>query len=115
LVAYRGELCATPDDARALLADLPGLAGIAGDLNVDGSLGSRTAALRHPYSDWSGNPGEAGPDGRGNQYLTAEQIAAHLSAVAAAGTQGGFHVIGDRAMDEFLVGLRAAAEADGAA
>ncbi|MFF3063690.1 amidohydrolase [Oerskovia sp. NPDC057915] len=115
LVAYRGELCTTPDDARALLADLPGLAGIAGDLNVDGSLGSRTAALRHPYSDLTGTPGEAGPDGRGNQYLTAEQIAAHLSAVAAAGTQGGFHVIGDRAMDEFLVGLRAAAEADGAA
>ncbi|MGO1280081.1 MAG: amidohydrolase, partial [Cellulosimicrobium funkei] len=107
VVGYRGELCATADDARALLADVPGLAGIAGDLNVDGSIGSRTAAMRLPYQD--------GPDrgDRGNLYLTAEQIADHLSAVAAAGTQGGFHVIGDRAMDELVLGLGLAAEAHG--
>ncbi|MCB7137515.1 amidohydrolase [Cellulosimicrobium marinum] len=107
VVGYRGELCASVDDARALLADVPGLAGIAGDLNVDGSIGSRTAALRQPYQD---APGE-----RGALYLSAEQVANHLSAVAAAGTQGGFHVIGDRAMDELVLGLKAAAEVHGAA
>jgi predicted amidohydrolase YtcJ len=108
VVGYRGELCSTPDDARALLADLPGLTGIGGDLNVDGSIGSRTAAMRQPYRD-APVPGE-----RGSLYLTAEQIADHLAAVAAAGTQGGFHVIGDRAMDEVVAGLEAAAGAHGA-
>jgi predicted amidohydrolase YtcJ len=108
VVGYRGELCTTADDARSLLADVPGLAGIAGDLNVDGSIGSRTAAMRQPYRD-APVPGE-----RGALYLTAEQIANHLSAVAAAGTQGGFHVIGDRAMDELVLGLKAAADVHGA-
>lgn len=107
VVGYRGELCTTVDDARALLADVPGLTGIAGDLNVDGSIGSRTAAMRLPYQD--------GPDrsARGSLYLSAEQIANHLSAVGAAGTQGGFHVIGDRAMDELVLGLKVAAEVHG--
>jgi len=108
VVGYRGELCTTADDARALLADVPGLAGIAGDLNVDGSIGSRTAAMRAPYRDAPG-PGE-----RGSLYLSAQQVADHLAAVAAAGTQGGFHVIGDRAMDELVLGLEAAADAHGA-
>lgn len=107
VVGYRGELCVTSDDARALLADVPGLAGIAGDLNVDGSIGSRTAAMRAPYAD---EPGQ-----RGRLYLSAEQVANHLSAVGAAGTQGGFHVIGDRAMDEVVLGLQVAAQVHGAA
>nr|WP_194719792.1 amidohydrolase family protein [Cellulosimicrobium arenosum] len=107
VVGYRGELCVTVDDARALLADLPGLTGIGGDLNVDGSIGSRTAAMRAPYQD-APEPGE-----RGALYLSAEQVSNHLSAVAAAGTQGGFHVIGDRAMDELVLGLKVAAEVHG--
>ena len=52
--AYRGELCADPDEARALLAAVPGLTGIGGDLNVDGSVGSRTAALREPDAERPG-------------------------------------------------------------
>lgn len=107
LVAYRGELCVTVDDARELLAAIPGLTGIGGDLNVDGSVGSRTAALRSPYTD--------APTERGTLYLAAEQIANHLTAVSRAGLQAGFHVIGDAAMDEVLIGLRAAADVDGAA
>lgn len=110
LVAYRGELCATEDDARALLADVPGLTGIGGDLNVDGSIGSRTAALRHPYTDL--HPGD--PGARGSLYLTPEQVAQHLVAVSTARTQGGFHVIGDRAMDTFVAGLELAAQTVGA-
>lgn len=111
VVAYRGELCETSDDARALLAELPFLTGIGGDLNVDGSLGSRTAALRAPYSDLMAGP--AREAWYGNLYLTAEAIANHLSAVTAVGRQAGFHVIGDRAMDEVVLGLQVAAQVDG--
>jgi predicted amidohydrolase YtcJ len=111
VVAYRGELCATADDARQMLAELPFLTGIAGDLCADGSIGSRTAALRHPYSDLVAGPGGAEPTGR--LFLTGEDIAAHLAACSAAGTQGGFHVIGDRAMDEVVRGLELAAAEHG--
>jgi predicted amidohydrolase YtcJ len=107
VVGYRGELCVTADDARELLAAIPGLTGIGGDLNVDGSLGSHTAALRSPYAD--------DPQRRsGPLYLTAEQIANHVASVTRAGVHAGFHVIGDRAMDELLLGMRAAADVEGA-
>jgi predicted amidohydrolase YtcJ len=105
LVAYRGEQCITVDDAREILEAIPGLTGIGGDLNVDGSLGSHTAAVRAPYAD--------APGDQGVLYLTAEQICNHLTAVTRAGVQGGFHVIGDRAMDELLLGLRAAVDVEG--
>ena len=107
VVGYRAEACVTVDDARNLLAALPGLTGIGGDLNVDGSLGSRTAALRSPYAD---RPGESGV-----LMLTAEQVANHVAAVTRAGVHAAFHVIGDRGMDEVLLGVRAAAEVEGLA
>ena len=50
LVAYRGEQCVTVDDAREILVAIPGLTGIGGDLNIDGSLGSHTAAVRSPMT-----------------------------------------------------------------
>ncbi len=106
VAGYRGELCATVDDARELLAAVPGLTGIGGDLNVDGSVGSRTAALRDPYRD---DPAA----GRGPLYLSAEQVADHLRAVGQAGVHAAFHVIGDRAMDTVLAGLHAVAGSDG--
>ncbi|MEG3613656.1 amidohydrolase [Isoptericola haloaureus] len=106
VTAYRAELCTGADDASALLAELPFLTGIAGDLTVDGTLGSRTAALTAPYSDLE-------PDARertGRLYLSAEQIATHLLACSAAGVQGGLHVVGDRAMDELVEGLEIAVQ-----
>jgi hypothetical protein len=106
VVGYRAERCVTVDDAHALLAAIPGLTGIGGDLNVDGSLGSRTAALRAPYADAA--------DEHGVLYLTAEQVANHIAAVTRAGVHAGFHVIGDRAMDELVLGLKAAADVEGA-
>ena len=106
VVGYRAERCVTVDDAHALLAAVPGLTGIGGDLNMDGSLGSRTAALRAPYAD--------APDETGVLYLTAEQVANHVAAVTRAGVHAGFHAIGDRAMDELLLGLQAAADVEGA-
>jgi predicted amidohydrolase YtcJ len=105
VVGYRGELCATTEDARELLAAIPGLTGIGGDLCVDGSLGSRTAALRAPYRDLP-----ADRRSTGTLQLRADQICRHLAAVTRAGVQAGFHIIGDRAMDEFLLGLHAAVE-----
>jgi len=107
VIGYRAEQCVTVDDARALLADLPGLTGIGGDLNVDGSIGSRTAALRQPYSD--------APGTSGTLHLSAEQIANHVTAVTRAGSHAAFHVIGDRALDELLLGMRTAADVEGTA
>jgi hypothetical protein len=113
VVGYRGELCVTVDDARELLEAIPGLTGIGGDLNIDGSLGSRTAALRSPYQD-DPTVSAGGPAaGTGELYLTGEQVSNHGAAVTRAGVHAGFHVIGDLAMDELLLGLRAAAEVEG--
>ncbi|MFI7481945.1 amidohydrolase [Kocuria sp. M1R5S2] len=116
VVPYRGELVATAAQARSVverfdtaLGALLGrtverhesLVGLAGDLCVDGALGSRTAALRSPYAD--------APDSTGDLYLDAEAVAAHLAATTEAGLQGGFHVIGDAGMDVVLDGLDRAA------
>jgi hypothetical protein len=61
---------------------------------MDGSLGSRTAALEEPYSDDPGNSGlPRYQQGKLNQ-MAAER--------AAAGFQLGFHAIGDRANDMAL-------------
>jgi hypothetical protein len=105
VVGYRGELCVTAEDARALAAQIPGLTGIGGDLAVDGSFAARTARLRSAYAD---APGELG-----RLQLSAEQIANHLGAVTRAGLQAGFHVVGDAALDEVLLGVRAAADVEG--
>ncbi|TDW91993.1 amidohydrolase [Kribbella sp. VKM Ac-2566] len=79
-----------------------GLAGLAGDLNADGALGSRTAALREPYTDRA--------DHRGHAYLTAEQIAEHVIACTERNVQAGFHCIGDQALDNIARGFELAAE-----
>ena len=81
-----------------------GCAGAAGDLCVDGSIGSRTSALHTPYADAATT---------GHLYLTAEQVTEHVVACTRAGVQGGFHVIGDRAVAEVVAGLQAAAEVVG--
>lgn len=80
------------DEAREL-----GAAGLAGDLNCDGAIGSRTAALHADYDDQPGNHGHA--------FLTPEQIADHLQACTAAGLQGGFHCIGEAALENLASGL----------
>ncbi|TDW22282.1 amidohydrolase [Kribbella kalugense] len=78
------------------------LAGLAGDLNADGALGSRTSALREPYADR--------PDHRGHAYLTAEQIADHVIACTERNVQAGFHCIGDQALANIAQGFELAAE-----
>lgn len=104
VVAYRGALAAEEADVARLLAelDLPGdrpLLGLAGDLCVDGSVGSRTAAMQHPYAD---------ADTSGHAYLSATQIRDHVVACTRSGLQAGFHVIGDAATGAVVEGLLAA-------
>jgi predicted amidohydrolase YtcJ len=98
VVGYWGELGGV-ERAREL-----GCVGAAGDLCMDGAIGSRTAAMRLPYAD----------DGTaGHLYLGAEDVCDHVVACTRAGLQAGFHVIGDRAMAEVVAGLRTAAEVVG--
>jgi len=85
-------------------ADEPGVAGFAGDLCVDGALGSRTAALSSPYAD---------ADTGGHLYLDDIQIRDHVVWCTEKGVQAGFHVIGDRGLESVMSGLRQAAEKTG--
>ncbi len=84
------------------LAREHGLPGLAGDLNADGALGSRTAALRTDYRD---APGE-----RGHAYLSETEIADHVTECTRRGLQAGFHCIGDLALDTVAAGLSLAAQ-----
>ncbi|MGV9243812.1 amidohydrolase [Streptomyces sp. NPDC003710] len=89
------------DKAREL-----GALGAAGDLFVDGSIGSHTACLHEPYAD-AGHTGTA--------YLDASAVAAHVVACTETGLQAGFHAIGDAAVTTVVEGVRAAAEKVGLA
>ncbi|WP_399882704.1 amidohydrolase [Streptomyces sp. BBFR51] len=89
------------DKAREL-----GAVGAAGDLFVDGSLGSHTACLHQPYAD---------ADHTGTAHLDSAAVAAHVVACTEAGLQAGFHAIGDAAVSAVVEGVRAAAEKIGLA
>ncbi|MFC8711516.1 amidohydrolase [Streptomyces sp. NPDC057197] len=89
------------DKARRL-----GALGAAGDLFVDGSIGSHTACLHAPYADARST---------GTSYLDADAVAAHVTACTEAGLQAGFHAIGDAAVSAVVDGMRAAAEKVGLA
>lgn len=104
ILAYWAELATSEEQARVLLSGLSApVRGLAGDLNIDGSLGSRTAGLRADYAD--------APGSRGALYLSVEEAATHLAVCSLLGIQGGFHVIGDAGLDLALEALdRAASE-----
>ena len=97
IVGYWGEAVTTGAQAKAL-ADTTGARGLAGDLFVDGALGSRTAWLQEPYTD--------APDRCGNTYLEPAAITAHLRACTEAGITAGFHVIGDAAVSAVVAALQ---------
>jgi predicted amidohydrolase YtcJ len=101
VIGYWGDLAAT-DTAVAV-----GARGCAGDLCLDGAIGSRTAALSSPYAD--------DPHTRGARYLDLEQATAHVLACTDAGLQAGFHCIGDDAVTTAVLALRAAADLRGTA
>lgn len=89
VVGYWGEPVSTVAQARALI-DGTGAQGLAGDLFIDGALGSRTAWLSEPYVDVAGG-------WHGNRYLDSDAVTAHLMSCTEAGITAGFHVIGDAA------------------
>jgi hypothetical protein len=89
VIGYWGEAVTTPAQARALLHET-GARGLAGDLFVDGALGSHTAWLHEPYTD--------APDRIGTCHLDPEVVEAHVRACTAGEVTAGFHVIGDAAV-----------------
>ena len=95
IVGYWGEAVGSAAQARELV-DVTGAHGLAGDLFVDGALGSHTAWLQQPYAD---------ADGCGNAYLDADGIEGHLGACTEAGITAGFHVIGDAAVSAVVDAL----------
>ena len=97
-VTYWGELASVDAFERARSV---GAAGLAGDLCIDGSVGSRTAALRTAYADG---------DTHGARYLTEDEITDHVVECTRAGLPAGFHCIGDDAVAAAVHGLRRAAE-----
>ncbi|ORW99439.1 amidohydrolase [Mycolicibacillus trivialis] len=101
VTGYWGEPVRTAAQATELLAET-GAAGLAGDLFVDGSLGSRTAWLHEPYAD--------APDCTGSCHLDADGIADHLLACTEAGVTAGFHAIGDAAVSAVVAGLARAVD-----
>jgi predicted amidohydrolase YtcJ len=107
VVGYWAELVGDEESARAL-ASRVGARGLAGDIFIDGSIGSRTAFLRDPYVD------AQFPDHCGNTYVTVDQVRDHVTACSLAGIQAGFHVIGDAGADTVIAGLQAAAAQIGA-
>lgn len=104
VTGYWGELV-TGAEGVDRVRDL-GAHGAAGDLFVDGALGSHTACLHAPYAD-AGHTGTA--------HLDAAAVAAHVAACTEAGFQAGFHAIGDAALTTVVEGVRAAAEKTGLA
>ncbi len=97
VVPYWGELLTDDGGDR----DDHALAGFAGDLCVDGAIGSRTAAMTEPYAD---------ADTRGHLYLDSDEVSRHVVACTRRNAQAGFHVIGDAATEVVVAGLRRAAE-----
>lgn len=100
---YWGEAVDSPAQADRI-REL-GAIGAAGDLCVDGSLGSHTARLTAPYADTAHT---------GTAHLDTAAVAAHVAACTEAGLQAGFHAIGDAALEAVADGVAAAAERVGA-
>jgi predicted amidohydrolase YtcJ len=89
VTGYWGQAVTSGAEARELL-EHTGARGLAGDLFVDGALGSHTAWLHQPYTD--------APHRTGTCYLDVDALTAHLWACTEAGVTAGFHAIGDAAV-----------------
>jgi predicted amidohydrolase YtcJ len=69
-----------------------------GDIFLDGSIGSRTAAVDEGYCDG---------DGKGMLYLSLEHLTELFDEAAESGLSLGVHAIGDRAIEEAISGWEA--------
>lgn len=103
VLGYWGEAVGSVDHARELMAH-NGFRGLAGDLFIDGALGSRTAYLSAPYAD---------ADHCGRCYLDTDAVEAHLRVCTEAGITAGFHVIGDAAVALVMDALQRVVDALG--
>ncbi len=101
VLGYLAAAVREPEEAGALLRTT-GAVALAGDLSVDGAIGSRTASLSRPYLDDDTTCG--------TRYLTDDELTDHLWACAVAGVQPGFHAIGDDGVSAVAGALRRAAE-----
>ncbi|MGH9197555.1 MAG: amidohydrolase, partial [Acidimicrobiia bacterium] len=81
---------ATLDVSKAIAA---GLDCVGGDLPLDGSIGSRTAAMNQPYED---------SEGSGFLYRTDDELTAFFVEATRAGVQAGIHAIGDAAIAQAI-------------
>jgi len=77
-----------PDAALAIELGLPY---IGGDVFLDGSIGSRTAAFLEPY---------AGEGGRGALRFSDDELLGYFAQAEALGIAAGVHAIGDAAIDQ---------------
>lgn len=75
-----------------------------GDIFVDGSIGSRTAAVRESYEDASGC---------GLLYLNRDQLVELFSEAAEAGLSLGVHAIGDEAIEQAIAAWEIVAQKRG--
>jgi predicted amidohydrolase YtcJ len=75
-----------------------------GDLFLDGSIGSRTAAVSFGYR---------GDGGNGTLFHDDQEVAAFFSDCTASGRAAGVHAIGDRAIEQAVVALETAATRHG--
>ena len=75
-----------------------------GDIFVDGSIGSRTAAVQQPYADGRGT---------GLLYLKRDQLGELFSEAAEAGLSLGVHAIGDSAIEEAIAAWEGVAKKRG--
>ncbi|ODR11390.1 amidohydrolase [Mycolicibacillus koreensis] len=105
VIGYWGQAVRTAAEAVELRAET-GAAGLAGDLFVDGSLGSHTAWLSQPYTD--------APDRTGTRQLDPDAVVAHLMACTEAGVTAGFHVIGDAAVTAVVTAFQQVVDRFGA-
>lgn len=87
-------------------AQAAGAVGCGGDLCIDGSIGSRTAAMLEPYTD---APADS-PAARGALQLDPPTIARHVRACVEHRIGTGFHVIGDAAATALTEGLQLGAQ-----
>ena len=77
-----------------------GLQRIGGDIFIDGSFGSRTAALYEPYAD--------APNEYGCLYFDTDEIEEFILNAHNANLQIALHAIGDRAIEQVLNGYKKA-------
>ncbi len=99
-----------PIDVTVWWAELDAAAGPArglrpgGDLFLDGSIGSRTAAVSEPYRDGSGN---------GTLFHSDEAVAVFFAEATGSGHGAGVHAIGARAIEQAVAAVEHAARLHG--